>query len=62
MEWEKIFANTYLIKGLYLKYMKISYNSIKHTHTKQTNNLIKKWAETEQMFFLRRHTNGQQIL
>ena len=56
-EWEKIFANYILDKGLKSKYTKNSYT----TQHQKINNLIKKWAEDlNRYLFQRRHTDGQQ--
>ena len=43
MDWEKIFANYVMDKGLCPKYMNSSYSAI--TTTKNPNNPIKKWSE-----------------
>ena len=53
MELEKIFTNDMTDKGLMPKYIKNSYNS---TSNKQTNYLIKKWADD-----LNRHFSKENI-
>ena len=54
-EWEKIFANPVSDKGLISKIYNIknTYNSIAKTN-KETNYLIKKWAE-----YLNRHLSAK---
>ena len=53
-EWEKIFANDVVNKGLFPKYTNSSYNS-----TTKTNNSIKKCAEDLNRRFCKKDTDGQ---
>ena len=59
-EWEKIFANGAVYKGLIPKvYQQLIQPSIKN---KNMNTPSRKWAEDLKTFLQRRHTDGQQAL
>ena len=59
MEWDKHLQITYLIWSQYPKYMKSSHNSIANNKMKQTNKQMGRGIK--QIFFQRRHTDGQQL-
>ena len=53
-EWEKIFANDILDKGLVSKI----YEELIKLNTQKTNNPVKKWAKDMNRTFQRRHLDG----
>ena len=54
-EWEKIFANDTLDKGLVSKI----YKELTKLHTQKTNNPVKKWAENMNRHFSKEDIQGR---